>query len=86
MATESTTPTREVLDLRLQTVTGRTLADFVTSKRSETPRRSWRLIARDIYETTGRDVTYETLRSWFPAVDVEAAALRRSEARTGAAS
>lgn len=42
------------------------LEHFVAERRSQ--RRSWRLIARDLYEATDRrvDVTYETLRSWFP--------------------
>lgn len=39
---------------------------FVVERRSQG--RAWRLIARDLYEATGKavDVTYETLRSWFP--------------------
>ena len=37
---------------------------FVRSRRSNG--RAWRLIARDLYDHTGEDVTYETLRSWFP--------------------
>lgn len=30
--------------------------------------RSWRLVARDLYEATNGevDVTYQTLRTWFP--------------------
>jgi hypothetical protein len=28
--------------------------------------RSWRLLALDLYDLTGEDVTHETLRSWFP--------------------
>lgn len=28
---------------------------------------SWRLIAREIHERTGVDVTYETLRIWYAA-------------------
>ena len=40
------------------------LDDFVQSRRSTG--RSWRLIARDLYEITQLDVTYETLRSWYP--------------------
>lgn len=42
------------------------LEHFVRTRRSDG--RSWRLIARDLYEkTTGViDVTHETLRSWFP--------------------
>ncbi len=37
---------------------------FVRTRRAE--KRAWRLIARDLYDLTGEDVTYETLRSWFP--------------------
>lgn len=40
------------------------LSRYVSERRAE--RRSWRLIARDLYEQTGEDVTYETLRAWFP--------------------
>lgn len=40
------------------------LDEFVTNRR--TSGRSWRLIARDLLEATGVDVTYETLRSWYP--------------------
>lgn len=49
------------------------LEDFVALRRSEG--RAWRLIARDLYEATDCkvDVTYETLRSWFPDETVEAA-------------
>lgn len=49
------------------------LERFVRSRR--TNGRSWRLIARDLYEATGRevDVTYETLRSWFPDEPTEKA-------------
>jgi hypothetical protein len=37
---------------------------FVREGRAEG--RSWRLLARDLYDMTGADVTHETLRSWFP--------------------
>lgn len=37
---------------------------FVRTRRADG--RAWRLIERDLYEATGEDVTYETLRSWFP--------------------
>jgi hypothetical protein len=39
---------------------------FVASRRAEN--RAWRLISRDLWESTdGKlDITYETLRSWFP--------------------
>lgn len=42
------------------------LERFVRERRAAN--RSWRLLARDIYEATGEeiDLTYETLRSWFP--------------------
>lgn len=56
------TPTRRLADLLL----GGRLDQFVLTKRAEG--RSWRLIARDLWETTNGelDVTYETLRAWFP--------------------
>lgn len=42
------------------------LEHFVRSRRDAG--RSWRLIARDLHEATDGevDVTFETLRSWFP--------------------
>ena len=42
------------------------LETFVRSRRAEG--RSWRLIAQDLYEATGREVNlaYETLRGWYP--------------------
>lgn len=40
------------------------LDEFVQSRRAVG--RSWRLIARDLYEDTKVDVTYETLRGWYP--------------------
>lgn len=48
------------------------LTEFVQIRR---PARSWRLIARDLYESTDGqiDVTYETLRGWFPEQPAEAA-------------
>lgn len=48
------------------------LADFVAVRRAVG--RSWRLISRDLYEATKVDVTYETLRRWFPAAETEPAA------------
>jgi len=39
------------------------LARFVTERRDEG--RSWRLISRDLWASTGEDVAYESLRSWF---------------------
>jgi hypothetical protein len=54
-------PTQRLADLLL----GQSLDDFVLSRRAE--ERSWRLIARDLYERTNGqvDVTHETLRSWY---------------------
>lgn len=40
------------------------LKDLVLARRAEGV--SWRLIARDVYDATGVDVTHESLRSWFP--------------------
>lgn len=44
---------------------GQDVRDFIAERR--TAGRAWRLIARDLYEATDRqvDVTHETLRSWF---------------------
>jgi hypothetical protein len=56
------TVTRRYADLLL----GGELEVFVRSRRAEN--RAWRLISRDLWESTGGklDITYETLRSWFP--------------------
>jgi hypothetical protein len=40
------------------------LEEFIKSRRAEG--RAWRLIERDLYETIDLDITYETLRVWFP--------------------
>lgn len=40
------------------------LERFVRERRAAG--RSWRLIARDLYDATEVDVTFETLRAWFP--------------------
>lgn len=44
------------------------LERFVRERRDGSPKRAWRLIERDLYEATGQqiDLTYESLRSWFP--------------------
>lgn len=62
MVPEVATPTRRLADLLL----GGKLDDFVLTRRAEG--RAWRLISRDLWEETDGelDVTYETLRSWFP--------------------
>ena len=56
------TPTQRLATLIL----GRDLGSFVAERRAEG--RAWRFVARDLYEATGGeiDVTYETLRSWYP--------------------
>ena len=49
------------------------LETFVRTRRDDG--RAWRLVARDLYEATDHkiDLTYETLRSWFPDAPTEAA-------------
>lgn len=56
------TPTRRLADLL---VPGG-IDSFVADRRAGG--RAWRLISRDIWEATGGelDITYETLRAWFP--------------------
>lgn len=51
------------------------LEEFVRSRRNGSPRRAWRLIERDLLDATDRqiDISFETLRTWFPD-DAEAAA------------
>jgi hypothetical protein len=39
------------------------LEEFVRSRR---PSRSWRLIARDLYEAIDLDVTHVTIAGWYP--------------------
>lgn len=60
--TRSETPTQRLAGLIL----GRDLGTFVAERRADG--RAWRYIARDLYEATSGevDVTYETLRSWYP--------------------
>lgn len=56
------TPNRRLADLL---VPGG-IENFVRSRRRAG--RAWRLISRDLWEETAGelDITYETLRSWFP--------------------
>ena len=63
MATTATT-TKRLAEVLLD----ESLDDFVLSRRAQTPPRAWRLVARDLWEATDGqiDVTYETLRSWYP--------------------
>lgn len=59
---------------------------FVATRRAEA--RAWVKIVRDLYEATGGkiDVTFETLRSWFPHLDTrEAAGKVLAELRAAAA-
>lgn len=50
------------------------LERFVRDRRSESPPRPWRLIARDLYERTDIDLVHETLRMWFPDEDAQTSA------------
>jgi hypothetical protein len=49
------------------------LETFVRSRREAGT--AWRIVARELYEQTDKqiDLTYETLRSWFPDEPVAAA-------------
>ena len=64
MASPVQTPNRRLADILLGD--DGPLETFVRTRRQSGT--AWRLIARDLYEATDRDVdlTYETLRSWFP--------------------
>lgn len=65
------TPTQQLANHLL----GGTLEQFVKERR---PGRAWRLIARDLYEATGIDVTYETLRAWYGDDEAESPPLSRT--------
>jgi hypothetical protein len=56
------TPTQRLADVLLGG--DGSLRQFVRSRRAN--RRTWRHIARDLYEETDIDVTPEALRQWFP--------------------
>lgn len=62
MQTEAPTPTQRLAEVLL----GESLEHFVRSRRAEG--KPWRIIARDLWRATNGevDVTYETLRTWFP--------------------
>lgn len=64
MASPVQTPNHRLADLLL--AAEGPLEAFVRTRRQNG--KAWRLIARDLYEATDRqvDLTYETLRSWFP--------------------
>lgn len=61
------TPTYRLIDHLLDG----TFDTFVKTRRADG--RSWRLIARDIYDATGVDVTLESVRGWFLDENGEAA-------------
>jgi hypothetical protein len=65
----TSTPTQRLAEILLR----QPVTEYVAAKRAEG--RSWRLIARDLYEDTAGeiDVTYETLRGWATS-DAESAA------------
>lgn len=52
-----------------ETILGTDLQAWISERRRTG--RSWRLIARDLYEATDRqiDVTHETVRTWAQAVE-----------------
>jgi hypothetical protein len=56
------TPTQRLGDLLLGG--DGALEQFVRSRRSDG--KTWRLIARELYEQHDLDVTHEALRQWFP--------------------
>lgn len=62
------TPTQQLAGMIL----GEPVHDWILKRRSEG--KSWRIVARDLYEVTNHriDVTYETVRLW--ADDTEKAA------------
>lgn len=64
------TPTARLAEILLR----EPLAEFVRSRRAEGL--AWRLVSRDLYEATDHqiDVTYETLRTWFPDLAERASA------------
>jgi hypothetical protein len=62
----SETNTRRLLNLLLE---GQ-LRPFVKARREQGL--PWRIIARDVFDATGVDVTAETLRVWFGDSDAEA--------------
>lgn len=57
---------KQLLELRLETVLGTTLTEFVQTRRQADPRMSWRRIAIDIYAATGHDVSGQALSKWCP--------------------
>lgn len=64
MSTPTPTPTHRLADLILGGPGA--LEGFVRERRATGM--AWRLVAREVYEATDQqiDLTYETLRTWFP--------------------
>ena len=62
------TATRRLAEMVLAQHGEGSLDEFVRTRRAQDPPRPWRLIARDLYELTNRevDLAFETLRGWFP--------------------
>lgn len=76
MAPTTGTATQRLTAIVLAQHGGGSLDEFVRARRALDPPRPWRLIARDLYEATDRevDLAFETLRGWFPDEDSEAVA------------
>lgn len=64
MSTPPPTPTHRLADLLLGGPGS--LESFVRERRDSGM--AWRLVAREVYDATDQqiDLTYETLRTWFP--------------------
>ena len=71
MTPPTATATQRLTEMVLEQRGLGTLEEFVRSRRAEAPPRPWRLIVRDLYELTDRevDLAFETLRGWFPDED-----------------
>jgi hypothetical protein len=54
---------------------GGKLEEYVRTRRAEVPPKAWRRIALDLRDDIGLDVTYETLRSWYPEPEPETASV-----------
>jgi hypothetical protein len=63
-------PDRSRLAQLLEYRLGENLHDWIAVRRAMTPRQSWRDIAWELRETTGVDVTDNTLRNWYPDLTV----------------
>lgn len=64
MPTASTT--RQLAEELVSVKLGRSLAEYVSEKRAvERPRWGWRLIAQQLKDDTGLDLSHEALRNWY---------------------